>query len=57
VIELLVKDLIKVLEGTDQNAHVHIQTQKGFEEDIKEVNLYGDDYENAVLLLSSFIGR
>jgi hypothetical protein len=50
---MLVKDLIKVLEGADQNAHVHIQTNEHFEEDIKEVNFYGDSYENAILVLSS----
>jgi len=48
-----VKDLIKALQFADQEAYVHIQTDKRFEEDVKRVNQYIT--ENAtVFLLSSW---
>ncbi|MGN7284299.1 hypothetical protein ACTHP3_05025 [Shouchella rhizosphaerae] len=47
-----VKELIKQLQGFNPDAHVHIQTDKRFEEDINNIEEYSGE-GTVVVLLSS----
>ena len=47
-----VNQLIKLLEGCDPEAYVHVQTDKRFEEDVRDVEEYSGENADVVLISS-----
>lgn len=47
-----VKELIKLLEGLDEDAYVHVQTDARFEEDVRDVIEYSGENADVVLISS-----